>query len=793
MDPTIYLDYAGRTQVIVTRNTDIMRLFDNAAIKIELFPSKKDKQKIEDGINQQKSGVSSGAARTARIPAAATGKLDDIQQAGAQARRERQQQQSQHIDKAADGAVHQQQGGDTFTYTANNTQQTGQPSETLEATHVKPARNYIPRDEGTGAVQQTPNPAPHNPQEAVSRNDYEPVRKKTDDDQSPPRGLRRTGSARDLQHDQPETNHDEFRSTRYDELIEDEKRRTNIPKGAPHSTGHALRKPRSRVELAKASENMARTLSRSPARGSPARKQPARSLRSVSSYERPGTSSTTGSGTSSKLAQELRAVEHSSPERGRKQVVASDNPALNPLANPERSPKQTLVERVPDESERKNSSKHHVRVSRCDWGYSQLRPPKEESVAETQRNAFDSMVAAKPSGSGQEEPNAAQCPPLVSTNRANHAVSQQGHFLNSPDGHTTVTGSKTVNSAPRVVSTIKEEDQGRHQRNDSKLASNVDGNPGSSTSRTTNANIAQQSNSKNSTHTSTARGEHRTADLGRQGIPDEAPKIRVKLPSTDATHGADAHANTNFSRPSASGTASLPTSERAYNFSRPDASSSVRPSATMSQSGTHCTNSVGGNGTQHVSSKNRTGGTLDSAAGASRQPQIQPGTKASEAFDFVTRSTSNHDQSKLPPKKDYISSSGAKGPGNKYVDSSNSTQSPFNSVFVDSSSSSSFQTPRKVVLVNSKGEKFRLAKQQDKSRVNGAGHQLPNNSSMRYAKGAEQDGCVGSGDIKEVRKDSGQSDTDDAAARVKGDSRAGEMNEVNVSCDHRTSQNMLLI
>jgi hypothetical protein len=503
---------------------------------------------------------------------------------------------------------------------------------------------------------------------------------------SPVREEKSTNSPARDGHDVDSQHDPSVRPTRADIPSMGGERLTNIPKGAPHSTNHALRKPRSRVDLQRATENMARALSNSPNRGSPQRKPatgPANGTAQESSPGKtagsklgrtmqrnsalysdqesapasPGGSKSTDVGNAQRQAQASRAAPRSQPVQdttssGGKGQPGSQKPNENGSGRTNNSSSASENAQPPAKHGQKSDT--HAAVSH-------ETQTNAHSNSKEEQNKSSNKEASKPHAlSNQTTSNNSS----NNNRQMNAGNTSQNNGTASGDQEQTayINGSSQLRTSYEVGNVQKSTGRNRRKRsktNKSKTssASKTSQHAGNSTDGSPNTTNTQQNNNRG------ARNETNGSNANNQ--------------STSKTAGSTPDRSGNSYKATNNGTTSnSDTSGQAKSNVRTNANGNGNGNAVsskQSQPDGVKSNTQASTSTATTRQENSTAGTGNGKQQRNDEPITQTISNGSETRDFASAQSPRG--AKKSPKKD-VSNSGAKGSRNQYVDASNSTNSP---------------------------------------------------------------------------------------------------------------------
>ncbi|KAM3423732.1 hypothetical protein BST61_g1143 [Cercospora zeina] len=239
-----------------------------------------------------------------------------------------------------------------------------------------------------------------------------------------------------------------------EEIESDERLRTNIPLGAPHSTGHALKHKRSKADMIRATENMARTLSRSPHR-SPANKR----QREFADESRPGTSSSNGS---------FQQAQYSRSNSNNRVPNVTSQPTSHSHARDISHSRQRSAETTNGQNSHRaqgaDSSNTTNGADNASPQYDGLSPTQVSSVAKKQGKAFNSTIRTSPPL--PMEPNKTTWSPTASV------VRQKSSEKNDNGRQRNVSSPSADTQATHGNQSVANFNQSGHQRQYSNSGSN---------------------------------------------------------------------------------------------------------------------------------------------------------------------------------------------------------------------------------------------------------------------------------------------------------------------------------
>lgn len=653
-----------------------MRLFDNSAIKIDLFPGKKDRKNAKHK-NVAEPKLSREAAPAAYNAVQKVEKEEPRATVKADPKSNAREEPKANV-KEAKGVkeVKSMQNMERPTYQRPNTSRSfhhGSTAATL-VNHAVSANEHDRLHHGSTAatlVNQAASGNEHDrPSIVHSSEQSNPSRTYQQPWSSPTHATSQSVDAHEKQQQRPTPDHSEPSNTTTDHYVyrdtpatesptsssstnervtrdqrrsradmqeeweADQKLRTNILKGAPHSTNHALKNKRSKADMIRATENMARTLSRSPHRSPAGRRQLGGGVDEV----RPGTSSSNGS---SKFS-------HASPSRS-----TTTNRSLSQSRHMNATNSDST-----DEAQQKTQ-------------HDGLSPSKLPGVAKKQGKAFHSTIRTSPPLS--MEPNKTTWSPTSSIpRRNNHSRTRSGQNTTSTSSAGTNTSSGPSHSPPygnsngHVQEPGVQHDGSPKQHRDTR--SSVDNKKSDHLSIAQRENLATSEYAKhqpqpviNRSNGKWAPPQHdeqtrdvsantqTSSDAGRGRSAGDASQTQQQTHNEPATssHGVNTNSTT-ANQQSRDGKSKIRSDISYMNYSRPVTNTSTSTSTTTSQPVNHSRSNT-------VDSSTSTGMTSKS-------------TQSSREVDLAKPAP--------PPSSNNRKKPTIKAPRSNYVDSGNSTKSP---------------------------------------------------------------------------------------------------------------------
>lgn len=632
-----------------------MRLFDNSAIKIDLFPGKKDRKNAKSK-NVAEPKLSREATPAAYNAVQKVEKEEPRATVKAESKSNAREEPKANV-KEAKGVkeVKSMQNMERPTYQRPNTSRSfhhGSTAATLvnQAAsgneHDRPSIVHSSEQSNPSRTYQQPWSSPtHATSQSVDA--HEKQQQRPTPDHSEPsntttdhyvyRDTPATESPTSSSSTNERVTRDQRRSRAdmQEEWEADQKLRTNILKGAPHSTNHALKNKRSKADMIRATENMARTLSRSPHRSPAGRRQLGGGVDEV----RPGTSSSNGS---SKFS-------HASPSR---------STTTNRSLSQSRHMNATNSDGT-DEAQQKTQ-------------HDGLSPSKLPGVAKKQGKAFHSTIRTSPPLS--MEPNKTTWSPTSSIpRRNNHSRTRSGQNTTSTSSAGTNTNSGPSHSPPygnsngHVQEPGVQHDGSPKQHRDTR--SSVDNKKSDHLSIAQRENLATSEYAKhqpqpviNRSNGTWAPPQHdeqtrdvsantqTSSDAGRGASARDASQTQQQTHNEPATssHGVNTNSTT-ANQQSRDGKSKIRSDISYMNYSRPVTNTSTSTSTPTSQPVNHSRSNT-------VDSSTSTGMTSKS-------------TQSSREVDLAKPAPSSSSSNNR--KKPTI-----KAPRSNYVDSGNSTKSP---------------------------------------------------------------------------------------------------------------------
>ncbi|PPJ49809.1 hypothetical protein CBER1_03315 [Cercospora berteroae] len=376
-----------------------MRLFDNSAIRIDLFPGRKDKKdgknKNTTKTNEPRTASSRGTKFEKDAPSStvkAAKSMQNMDRKTPQRPDASRAYNSYDVERPGNGYS---KGGTSYTY---------QRPSMDRADHDANTRDFEPKKSSSW---QRNDPSSSRRNEANSNS---PV------DQRPNATTHQNYNAQRQMNSEPESSSRDQRRSRadiQDEFEAQQSLRTNIPLGAPHSTGHALKQKRSKADMIRATENMARTLSRSPHRSPANRRQ-----RNIADDSRPGTSSSNGSFQHTQFS-------HSNSSRANNGIGRSASRETGSAHSHSRQRSADTNEQNAYRPQTADSSRSNNSTDRAPQ-YDGLSPTKVSGVAKKQGSAFKSTIRTSPPL--PMEPNKTTWSPTssVARNKSSERQNKQG-------------------------------------------------------------------------------------------------------------------------------------------------------------------------------------------------------------------------------------------------------------------------------------------------------------------------------------------------------------------------------
>ena len=676
-----------------------MRLFDNSAIKIDLFPGRKDKK---NGKTKK-----AAASKPSRVPA--SGAQDAGQQVG------------KDVPKSTVKAAKSMQHMERPTYQRPNTSRSFNNYTTggslanhsaSESDHEydRPTTGYSEQSNTSRTYQQPWSSPTRTEYESIDaqeqqRPSWERSDKSTTSGTYDYRDSHATDSTRNNTSERPSGDQRRSRADLQDEWEADQKLRTNIPKGAPHSTGHALKHKRSKADMIRATENMARTLSRSPHR-SPANR---RQLGAVDEV-RPGTSSSNGS---SRLPHHVQnnSTHPQGLSQGSRTTTAESNGASK-LSHSQPSNANTSPTSKFNKSQDMTSNESDQTGQQHQTGA--LSPTKVSGVAKKQGKAFHSTIRTSPPLS--MEPNKTTWSPTSSVpRRPNHSRTRSGQNNRSTSNDRAQVAHSTEDSAPKQSFTAERSNMQSSAGTNTDLshsnqhgANNADA-PGSNSKHNDNRSSIDN---KKSDHLSLAQREN----LANSQYATQQPQAIVNRPNgTWASHdqstsesSAYPHDSSDTGHDSSAGEGIYSgQSHSTYNQPAQQTTSYGIGSRSDYNNGSNTASNQGGRRKSSLheisymknysrpsanESNQSYGRTLDysrpntgdssassnSASNNMDSKNAQPRSLATQTKDFAAQASSGSSSGNKQQKKNNANSSTGRS---KYVDAGNSTKSPFQGDF----------------------------------------------------------------------------------------------------------------
>lgn len=346
-----------------------MRLFDNSAIRIDLFPGRKEKKdgknKNTTKTNEPRATGSRGTKLEKDVPGSTVKAAKSMQNM------DRKTPQRPDASRAYNSYDVERSGNG---YSKGSTSYTHQRPSMDRADHNVNARGFEPKESSSW---QRNDPSSSSRNEANGRSTV---------DQSANGIAQQNHTGQRQMNSEPENSRRDQRRSRadiQDEFEAQQSLRTNIPLGAPHSTGHALKQKRSKADMIRATENMARTLSRSPHRSPANRRQ-----RDLADDSRPGTSSSNGSFQPTQFAR-------SNSSRANNGIGRSTSRETGPAHSHSRQRSADTNGQNAYRPQTADSSRSNNSTDKSPQ-YDGLSPTKVSGVAKKQGSAFNSTIRTSP-------------------------------------------------------------------------------------------------------------------------------------------------------------------------------------------------------------------------------------------------------------------------------------------------------------------------------------------------------------------------------------------------------------
>ncbi|CAK1360989.1 unnamed protein product [Cercospora beticola] len=486
-----------------------MRLFDNSAIRIDLFPGRKDKKdgknKNANKTNEPRATGSRGTKLEKDEPSSTVKAAKSMQNM------ERKTPQRPDASRAYNSYDTERSGNDYSKAGTGYTHQRPSMERTNDNANSRPF-------ELKGSSSWRRDDPPTSSQSETNSN--------VQVDQRPNASAHQNYNAQRRMNSEPENSSRDQRRSRadiQDEFEAQQSLRTNIPMGAPHSTGHALKQKRSKADMIRATENMARTLSRSPHRSPANRRQ-----RDIADDSRPGTSSSNGSFQHTQFAR-------SNSSRANNGIGRSTSRETGPAHSHSRQRSADTNGQTAYRPQTADSSRSNNSVDKAPQ-YDGLSPTKVSGVAKKQGSAFSSTIRTSPPL--PMEPNKTTWSPTssVARNKSSERQNKQGQ----KDASTASAGTQAMhgdqpvannNNAARSNAQEQESLYNASKKSDNRrfsVAPNDNGNnPNSSTrpymnfSRPSNSDL--KSENANNTNTGPTKANTAASTAAGQGRVEPTP------------------------------------------------------------------------------------------------------------------------------------------------------------------------------------------------------------------------------------------------------------------------------
>ncbi|KAI5358033.1 hypothetical protein Slin15195_G063630 [Septoria linicola] len=646
-----------------------MRLFDNAAIKIDLFPGRKDKR----------NGKSKNASKAEQPRTTTSDGTHPSQQAGkdepkstVKAAKSMQQMDRPRYERPNTSRSYNSYsaGRPSTSYSASDDGHEATGPSLTSTERDGNARTYQPPWSTTKHAESGSNHGKHQQQHPPTTSSAEqPEASRSYQQQRFDEGL----SSQDPEEAKPSGDQRRSRADLQDEWIADQKLRTNIPKGAPHSTSHALKHKRSKADMIRATENMARTLSRSPHRSPATRRQ----LGAVDE-SRPGTSSSNGS---SRLPHVVPSNNTHTFSSANSSATAHDQIHTQHTLAKSDAGSTRSCQMTANRSGSANSSERAPQ-------HDPLSPSKVSGVAKKQGRAFNSTIRTAPPLS--MEPNKTTWSPTSSVPRRNNSYDKTRAGQTSNTNTDDNSQASYKQPAAQRQSSFTDDVRAERSRMESSAGPqhSVDNaNPDQSDHQTSGDNRSRQRDSidnKKSDHLSLAQRE---ALASSQATGSQAQPVINRSNGDWSSHSRNTGDSSAHSyNSSINGQSKTVAINNGYSRS----ASNRRRESSAQQIGSHDNGTNDGHTTKKAGSdisymnysrpSAPAGGELESAQNEDNK-RPSPTKASSQVVDFASRAAQPSSTIKQEPKK--INTSASQASRSKYVDAASSTTSPFQSQFSD--------------------------------------------------------------------------------------------------------------